>query len=74
MTARVAAGRGSLQPAEQAARRSLELTERLLGLAPANRDYRDNAASAHNSLGQTLHMGEGLDAARPRLSRDVRRT
>jgi eukaryotic-like serine/threonine-protein kinase len=44
--ARAAVNGAQLEAAERAARRSLDLTRRLAELAPANREYRDNVASA----------------------------
>ena len=61
--ARVAAGRTDLATAERAARRSFALTQRMLAIAPAKREYRDDAATAHNALGQTLDKGPALNEA-----------
>jgi tetratricopeptide (TPR) repeat protein len=60
---RAAVNAATFPAAEQSARRSLALTERLLDLAPANREYRDNMASADNALGQTLHLSGNLTDA-----------
>jgi tetratricopeptide (TPR) repeat protein len=61
--ARTAANRRDLAAGERAARRCLGLAERLVTLAPANLEYRDGAATAHNALGQVLQAGPALSEA-----------
>ncbi|MGH9412017.1 MAG: protein kinase domain-containing protein [Vicinamibacterales bacterium] len=67
-----AANRHDLEDGERAARRSLALAERLVTIAPANLEYRDDAASAHIALGQALQAGPALGEAIDHFDASIR--